>query len=482
MLFAKWRKPAIWLVICIFAGIFQVFPHLVDPVWQDESYTLLNFSSRGFFYPFTNYHLPNNHVLLSALLSGWSPGDAVSHLRLPLFFAFVASMALLAWTTVRNFGATAAIATTLLFALSTITANFALQLRGYGLSWLFVGLMLWALPAYAIHRKKGAGLLYSLAGSGLLALLPTNVIVYGVFVVWGWGLVFFSSWPIREKRKQWLLITLGPMAGLLAYIGIWSQVLAASGHGFSDWGKLALVAEFARTFFSEFWLLLPFVFAGCYFLLSEVRQGKKQAYIELALAFSLLVVPVLFLMVVKQAPFPRNLVPLLPVFCVVTGVVVAKGWQACTDVSFLRNVPLIAISAIATFTLKFLGPGCESVSDINRVSNLCRLYYQQDYQPEAVAQYILNHPVGRDSTIVTGYEGLYALGFLQVNYGLELHLENYRNYRPTSVKHGLPWLVTARDADLSQMLKQMNLDAFFYQQALDTGYFKIYIPATLPSR
>lgn len=482
MRLTKWNTPTIWLVICIFAGISQVFPHMGDPVWQDESYTLLNFSSRGFFYPFTNYHLPNNHVLLSALLSGWSPGDAVSHLRLPLFLAFVASMALLVWTTVRNFGATAAIATTLLFALSTITANFALQLRGYGLSWLPVGLMLWALPAYVIHRKKGAGLLYSLAGAGLLALLPTNVIVYGVFLVWGWALIFFSSWSIREKRKQLLLIILGPMSGLLAYLGIWSQVLAASGHGFSDWGKFALVVEFARTFFSEFWLLLPFVFVGCYFLISEIRQGSKQAYIELALALSLLIVPALFLLIVKQAPFPRNLVPLLPVICVVTGVMVAKGWQTCTNISFLRNVPLLAILAIATFTLKFLGPGCESVSEINRVSNLCRLYYQQDYQPEAVAQYILNHPVGRDSVIVTGYEGLYALGFLQINYDLGMHLENYRNYWPSSLKQGLPWLVTAGDAGLSHMLQQMNVNALLYRQALDTGYFKIYVPATLPSR
>lgn len=146
--------PLKWTLIFMLIGVLLVLPRLFDAVWQDEAYTLLEFASHGFLYPFTDYHLPKNHVLLSALLSIWGvPGDSIVALRSPFLLAFIVSMGLLAWAAKRMAGNIAALLAVAFFAFSTITENFALQLRGYGIPWLFVTMMVLALPSVASQRR-----------------------------------------------------------------------------------------------------------------------------------------------------------------------------------------------------------------------------------------------------------------------------------------------------------------------------------------
>lgn len=477
----KWLSPAIWLPIFITVGVLLVLPRLSDAVWQDEAYTLINFSSHGFLYPFTDYHLPNNHVLLSALLSQWwSPGDSVVHLRLPLLLAFLLSIVILAWGTVRHFGMLAAVIATTFFVSCTITSNFALQLRGYGLSWLFAALMLWSLPSYLLDRRWLIAAVFSLAGGALLALIPTNLIVYGVLIAWGWWLVFLDQAPTDVKVRQLLAITLAPLLiGLIAYIGIWHQLLAVAGHGYSDWSKLELVTQLAMTFFSEYWLFLPLIMAGIYYLLKETKQHARQARVELGILLAVLVLPTFFLLIMKQAPFPRNLVPLLPVICVVLGMLTSKAC-AGLGMSPAKGAVVISLLAVVSFAIRSWLP-CGQFIDTNRVGNLCQQYYQHDYQPETVMQYFLKNSLNQ-ATILTGFEGMYALEFININYGLGMDIRHYKSYRAGSTRQS-PWIVTEGDEKIDIFIKQLRLDASSYVQVLDTGYFKIYQPInTMPHK
>ena len=78
------------LLFGVAGGIFLVLPHLADYIWQDEAYTLIRFSSTGPFYPFTNYHIPNNHPLFSSLISlWWDWGDSTTSIRLLPFIIFI---------------------------------------------------------------------------------------------------------------------------------------------------------------------------------------------------------------------------------------------------------------------------------------------------------------------------------------------------------------------------------------------------------
>lgn len=473
---ANWFSPAIWLTLGIAIGTLLVLPHLGDAIWQDESYTLLNFSSRGFYYPFTVYPIPNNHVLLSALLSQWwSPGDAVPHLRFPFLLAYMATLGTLGWAAYRSFGTLAAIACVLLFAGSTIATSFAVQLRGYGLSWLSVALMLWALPAYAVHRRWRHILIYNAAAWVLLALIPTNLIVYAVCASWGCVLVWQNSLPALEKIKQSLTIVMGPLFGLFAYMHIWQQILEASGHAYSDWERWDAYAEFARVFLSDWWLCLPLFFWGIYRLCADAN-GERTARAGLALLVALVVIPLLFLFGAKQPLFPRSLVTLLPIVCVIAGLLASRALRQQDDASH-RGLIVLVLLAAGSLWMRSMGMGCTAASDVSRPGNLCEQYYQQNYHPAAIASFIIDHSFGHP-LIVSSYEAMFALGFLDTNYRLELDLQDSNSYLAASkgAVLPLPWIVTSGNEQLSDFSSRLGLNARFYRQALDTGYFRLYQP------
>ena len=133
-------RNALPLALVLLTGLGLALPHLRDEVWYDESYTLDYFATGNLGHAFTRYHEPNNHILFSALLSVWrGVTDAAPVLRLlPLMF-FLVALVLLAAGAARLAGGVAGMLAGMLFATSHVTLNFALQLRGYGPSWLPVG-------------------------------------------------------------------------------------------------------------------------------------------------------------------------------------------------------------------------------------------------------------------------------------------------------------------------------------------------------
>jgi hypothetical protein len=130
-----------------------LLPHLLDEIWVDEAYTLLQFSSNGFLYAFSNYHAPNNHMLFSALLSAyWEPGMSQSLLRLPLLVLHVAGLGAIFLAARRLCGRESALIALALYGGSWATLSFVLELRGYGLSMVLSSLQMCG--ALAIMRKS----------------------------------------------------------------------------------------------------------------------------------------------------------------------------------------------------------------------------------------------------------------------------------------------------------------------------------------
>jgi hypothetical protein len=462
----------IWFFVLVGAGL--TLPHLYDAIWQDEAYTLLQFAAHGFFYPFTDYHLPNNHPLLSSLLSAlWSPGDSVVALRWPFLAAFVASSLILAWITKRLAGDIAASLAVIFFSFGTVTENFALQLRGYGISWLFVTLMMASLLSYCHSGKRIVAIIYGFSGAILLAIVPTNIITCLVIMTWGTVLLLHQRIEYFDKALRLCAVYILPMFGLLAYIMIWSQVMTASGRSFSDWSKIGALSEFYLSYLAEFIVFIPFVLLGA---IVFVRQRTENTKSLGWLAAGLILVPFIFVAVMKNAPFPRNFLPLIPLISLVLAVFAEKGLMvAC--IKERTVLFFVVVMTILVVGLRFSGWGCQKVATLDSVSNLCHPYYQHDYRPESVATFLANRPEGASSLVLTDFEGLYALMFLNVNYNLGLNLAHYKGVNLSQSPSALPWIVLGGRIDraLTAKIVDRQID---YRLQFDSGYFKVYAPST----
>jgi hypothetical protein len=469
-----------WILVFMLIGTLLVVPHLFDAVWQDESYTLLNFSSRGFFYPFKDYHLPNNHVLLSAMLSTWwSPGDSIIELRFPFLLVFIVSLGLLAWTTRMMAGNLAAVLAVVFFSFSTVTGNFALQLRGYGVSWLFVILVLSFLPSVCRGGNVLFALIYGLSGAILLAIVPTNLITYLVLMLW--GVWFLLDQPLLFRQKLARILILGtPFLGLVVYIEIWPQILAASNRGFSEWSKADALWEFYKSYIADFLVFLPLAAAGILLWFFGKSSDKKNPYRMRTMLMAIASVPIAFLIVLKNAPFPRNFIPLIPLLSLVMAISVAHALDYLKSKDWVRPMPAIIILTTLCLTLKMNGWGCEKFAKLESVSNVCRTYYQHDYQPERVAAFLANRPQA-SSLVLTDFEGLYALMFLNVSLGLGLDLAHYKTYRIPDISNvstdTLPWIVLG-GGTASPMQLTMGPRQIAYTMLLDSGYFRVYGPVS----
>jgi uncharacterized membrane protein len=458
--------------VLMLVGVALVLPHLFDAIWQDEAYTLLGFASRGFLYPFTDYHLPNNHVLLSAMLSlWWSPGESVIALRLPFLLAFIASMALLVSIARKIAGETVALLAIIFFSFGTVASNFTLQLRGYGISWLFVTLMVWALLAWVHYNQARFGFIYGLSGAILLAIVPTNLLT--CLVIMGWGAVLICQQSIAPRDKMLRLLALCglPLLGLSAYIAIWPQVLAASGKAFSDWTKTGAYAEFYLSYLSDFIVVLPIVLLG----LITGRKFESNDYRPGWLMASVILVPVVFLAVLKNPPFPRNFVPLIPLISLSLAVFTEKGLNVLQARKWIQPLPAVALIAVLVLAMKFAAWDCRKIAKLDSVSNICSTYYQHDYRPESVAAFLASRTDNASGLVLADFEGLFALMFLNANLGLGLNLDHYKTYQPENNSE-LPWIVLGGDPATSLVIK-MNAKEVLYKVKFDSGYFKVYIPA-----
>jgi hypothetical protein len=473
------RYRALLLMLAIVAAVIPVIPHLGDPVWQDEAYTLMRFASQGWLYPFTDYHLPNNHVLLSSALSGWwSAGESVSQIRAPLLVVYILSVLCLAGTVYWRFGALEAAAVLFVFVAGAIVPIFALQLRAYGPSWLFVVIMLAAMIRLVETGRWTAGIAFSLAGAALLACVPSNALVVAVFAFAGLLHLLSTKATCVQKSKVAAVLALGPLPGLIAYLGIWRHVLAAMRHPFSDWGRPQLLLEFFGTLLADRVVYLPFVALGIVVLWKEARRGDTAARFVQSMMTAVVLVPLLFVMLAPAAPFPRNLVPLMPLLSFVLGLSLAWGLKSMPWIggSGSRMTLALLVASVAAIVLPRLGIDCTRISELHRVDNLCRPYFQNRYEPEIVVAHLLKNPDLRKRPILANYEAFYALLFLDFNFQLNLNLSFVNDYQQESDRP-VPVLVAGGAETVEELQLLAKLDQVPYELALDSGYFRVYAPA-----
>ena len=200
-------------------------------LWNDEIFTILNFSSKGPATVTTDYHAANNHVFFNFLNSVLPGRASVEPLRARLlsFLAVVASLFVLYADLRRRGLAFGGALVVFLVAANRDLLELALQARGYGLLLLAA-----SLSAVALGRFLSAG-----SNAALLTLLAAIVLgsyTVPTFVAWG-GALLAVTFLARPTKKLFVSAAAAGLTVLALYAPIAAQVWLEARQFDSTWGR-----------------------------------------------------------------------------------------------------------------------------------------------------------------------------------------------------------------------------------------------------
>lgn len=306
-----------------------VYFHILDPLWNDEIYTLQHFVFKGFRQTVTDYHVPNNHILANILHIFWLKISGISALGQLLDHAWrirIWSLLLSAGTVWFVFRAGRALQDqssgwlSVLMLLSGVTFQaYAFQVRGYALGMLASAAMLYCtmlwLQGKTLRGMPWAGL--ALSSAGLLYTMPSNLYAWvaGMF-----GILLAQASVARQEgwKRMWSPLTAMLLGGLIAFLCYWPVLGQLLNSEYFEAGKsfqLEHSRQLYRTFldflgFRALFLLL--FFSGVYF---AWKKGGRSRMVMVYLLAALLS-PFLLTAIRGDLPPDRVLTVLLPLFSV----------------------------------------------------------------------------------------------------------------------------------------------------------------------
>lgn len=224
-----------WLANVILLGSMFValvirLNNLNIPLGHDEAYMYNAFASRSFWHIVSNYHLPNNHVLLSLAIKIVTSlfGNHVWTLRLPTILAGVLMVPAAYFFAKRFYSKETAVLSSILVAVFPILVQYSVLARGYVIIGL-VTLLLFSLGDYVrIQKNRFAWLLIALLSALGFFTIPIMLFPFGALYIWlfvAWALGDIRSYAPKSKfLKYWLgsgigaaLITIILYAPIMVY-------------------------------------------------------------------------------------------------------------------------------------------------------------------------------------------------------------------------------------------------------------------------
>jgi hypothetical protein len=311
--------------LCILGAVVTAIlvraPGLNREITHDEAYSWLGFASISYAHIFTDYKLPNNHILHSAamrLASQLLDGHQEWVLRAPAFIAGVAAVPVSAGLATAALGSPiAGVIAAWWVALHPAHVNYSQTARGYSMLALFAALSCWAgLQAVG----GGHPILWGAAASA--AFLSAWTLPSGAFLLAGLGgWSVFEIWR-RRRTLSWpalLAVASGFIALGAAYLPVWEQLQGAAARwGIKVWTAPANSLD-ALLVGGNLLAGGNSIFAGLA-LLGCLRLLRRREGLALLVA-SLILVPIAAALLTGVAGQPRSYFYLLPV-----SIVCASAW------------------------------------------------------------------------------------------------------------------------------------------------------------
>ena len=199
------------LVVGMFVAAIMRIKNLDIPLGHDEAYMYNAFASRSFWHIVTNYHLPNNHVLLSIIIKIVTGvfGNQVWALRLPTIITGVLMVPAAYYFAKRFYSAETAVLGSILIAVFPILVQYSVLARGYAILALMT-LLLFTLGDYVrVNENRFVWLLTVLLSALGFFTIPIMFFSFGALYIWLIvSLIFNDIRSYKSKLdflKYWLI-------------------------------------------------------------------------------------------------------------------------------------------------------------------------------------------------------------------------------------------------------------------------------------
>lgn len=384
--------------------------HLNLDFWNDELYTLNHFTFTSLQTTVTDYHVPNNHILFNLINNIYLKLIQVNTLHelmdapvllrvlplvytgLTLFFVYLIAN--------RHVNRTVACVSVAILITTLPYFLFSLQIRGYGLSALFLVILFY----YLLCNQKEISL-KSLIGISVSAValsytVPSNLYyLLSIIVVLLCYTIAFSIPIIRHKTSRikrifrvpyfqsLLAIGMGLLLSAGLYLPIFKDVFL------NDYVKRGEAFQIEKLPYYLTGIFIPMVggrlvlaFAGLLGFVAGFITGKRWHFL-LSMAFAICIIPLLVTFMRGDSPPLRIFIVIAPIFSIIFSMGVFLVWQTVFTSSYGRNTILffgIFAYGIVHFYVQYTNAEDHIANDIisgNRSQDLQHQYYSFNYQP-----------------------------------------------------------------------------------------------------
>lgn len=210
-----------WILLIFLAlSILLRAPLLDRPVIHDEAYTAVTWASGPLSYIVEDYHLPNNHIFHTVLVS--LPYDLFGSqpwsIRLPAFFAGLLLIPAGYGLTRRWYGRVPALAAAGLIGLAPIITDYATFARGYSLFMVFSVMVFWLAARLVRQNNLTEWLLMAVFGALGFWTVPMMLYPFGAVCVWMALSAFLDTEVKQAYGRSMRMIKYLVVAGTLTII------------------------------------------------------------------------------------------------------------------------------------------------------------------------------------------------------------------------------------------------------------------------
>ncbi|MGM0480100.1 MAG: ArnT family glycosyltransferase [Bacteroidota bacterium] len=453
----------------IVATVFIVIQlqHVNSDFWNDEIYTLKHFTFVPLETILTDYHVPNNHILFNFINSIYleiigvdslhALMDAPYKLRIVPLIYVAFTLFITYQTGWKFFNRRIALLSCIILMTTAAYYNFSLQIRGYGLSTLLFGCLVFFTLSYLKSTKKRSLILIVVFSALLFYAIPSNIYALACMMfIMGlyWLAAAIRAWKVDGGLKNKAVpgvrylrlifaMVLGILVALAGYLPIFEEVFmnkyVVAGSPF-DFAKLdKYFSHVCSAMLSGRWLML---ICGLVLLILLIRQRKVK--IQLLVIIVLCFLPLTFpFLRGDEAPL-RVFVIFAPYYALLFAVGVHRTWKIFVKQNSWRDygwIVLILFYSLYTFYEEIDRADAYLMNDIvegGRSQDLDHQYYSHHYEPLAVIKSFNERYSGELPVIVDGCEP----------HGLPNYLDkfNIRHYNTYFQDHALDSLLLEKDS------------------------------------
>jgi hypothetical protein len=391
----KYLPEIVFFIVFIAIQIY----HLNADFWNDEIYTLKNFVFTNLSTTIGDYHVPNNHIFFNVLnnifLKIFGPHslfdlmDQPFSLRLLNLFYAIVCLGFVYLFAARFISRKAALLSMMILMTTVPYFNFAMQIRGYGLSAMLLIICLYYCFDYIENGAKQKLIWLGLSGTLLIYTIPSNLyftLTIGSFFTF-YGLYdFFKSKLVYMKIFHvFSAFALAHALALVLFIPIFQEVFlneyVSSGRSF----RFALINYFStfvsNGFVSNRWFLLALGILG---LLLNYKYLKSHKNILICLSLFLFPIIIIFVRA-DEAPL-RAFVPSMPILSILLAIGLNGFIEKFVKHEKYEWIFVLAVFFYSLFCFKF---GIDKISkhvynaleSQERPQDLYHQYYNFHYQP-----------------------------------------------------------------------------------------------------